>query len=419
MWKFLHAADVHLDSPLLRLGQYDDAPAETLRTATRQALIRLVDLALEEQVAFVLVAGDLYDGDWEDARTGLFVVRQWQRLREASIPVFLIAGNHDAANRITKNVPLPDNAVVLDHRRPETRILDEWGVAIHGQGFATQSVRENLAAGFPPREKNLFNIGLLHTNVDGHEGHDPYCPCSLDDLKAKGYDYWALGHIHKREVLCQEPFIAYAGNLQGRHIGESGPKGAYLVTVNEGRVHAEFRELDVVRWERLTLAAERVASRAELGELFRQELERLVARHADRPLAVRVEFTGVCPLFSQLLADPRRHEDDLRAIAIATGRDQIWLEKVKFLVEPPDDSAGSDADGPLAVVDNLVAEYLQNQAALERLAAELRDLQDKLPSELAREAVQVNVTDATWIREALRAVGPLLRERLQRHGGET
>src|ERR1700722_2160028 len=146
---FLHAADIHLDSPLRGLERYEHAPVERIRSATRRAFERMIDLALERRVDFVLIAGDLYDGDWRDFNTGLYLVRQLGRLRELKIPVFVIAGNHDAANKMTRALRLPENVRLLAHEHPETVRLEEHGVAIHGQSFGKAAVLENLAAAFP------------------------------------------------------------------------------------------------------------------------------------------------------------------------------------------------------------------------------------------------------------------------------
>ncbi|HEX6862914.1 MAG TPA: DNA repair exonuclease, partial [Thermoanaerobaculia bacterium] len=191
MFKFLHAADVHLDSPLKGLERYEGAPADEIRGATRRAFDNLVDLAIEEEAAFLLLAGDLYDGDWKDYNTGLFFVSRMRRLEEAGIPVFLISGNHDAASQITRVLRPPGNVKVLATKRPETILLDGLEVAIHGQGFASQSVSEDLAAAYPDAVPQLFNVGLLHTSLDGRPGHASYAPCTLPGLRSKGYQYWA------------------------------------------------------------------------------------------------------------------------------------------------------------------------------------------------------------------------------------
>ena len=232
--KFLHAADIHLDSALHGLERYEGAPVEEIRSATRRAFDNLIELAIDEEVAFVLLAGDLYDGDWKDYNTGLYFVERMRRLHDAGIRVFIVAGNHDAASQITKHLRLPDNVTLFSTRQPERVVLEDLDVAIHGQGFATRAVTDDLSQAYPQGDPQRFNIGLLHTCLDGKPGHEPYAPCSIAGLRSKGYQYWALGHVHKREEVSQDPWIVFPGNIQGRHIRESGPKGCTLVTVDNG-----------------------------------------------------------------------------------------------------------------------------------------------------------------------------------------
>src|SRR5690554_5608822 len=204
-FRFIHAADIHLDSALHGLERYEGAPVEEIRSATRRAFDNLVELAIDEQVAFVLLAGDLYDGDWKDYNTGLYFSERMGRLREAGIRVFMIAGNHDAASQITKHLRLPDNVKAFSTHSPETAFVEELSVAIHGQGFVSRAVTDDLSQAYPPGDAQLFNIGLLHTCLDGKPGHEPYAPCTVSGLRSKGYQYWALGHVHKREEVSREP----------------------------------------------------------------------------------------------------------------------------------------------------------------------------------------------------------------------
>ena len=227
--RFIHAADLHIDSPLRGLSRYPGPPLERLRGATRRALERLVDLALAEQVDFVLLAGDLYDRDWPDFHTGLFVRSQMVRLGQAGIRVFIVQGNHDAHGVITRQVSWPDNVKLFSSRSAETVHWAEIGVAIHGRSFPDRAVPEDLVPDYPPAVPGCFNIGLLHTSLTGMEGHDTYAPTSVAVLQTKGYDYWALGHVHQRQVVSQQPRVVYPGNMQGRHARETGAKGCELV----------------------------------------------------------------------------------------------------------------------------------------------------------------------------------------------
>ena len=173
---FIHAADLHLDSPLRGLDRYDGAPVEEIRGATRRAVENLVDLAIAQSVDFLLIAGDIYDGDWRDYNTGLFFLAQMSRLRESGVQVFFIRGNHDAASQITRRLALPDHVRKFSTRKAHTITLDDLGVAIHGQGFSNRAVDEDLSQEYPAPVPGMLNIGLLHTSATGREGHDTYAP---------------------------------------------------------------------------------------------------------------------------------------------------------------------------------------------------------------------------------------------------
>ncbi|HEO65285.1 MAG TPA: DNA repair exonuclease, partial [Spirochaetes bacterium] len=193
MFRFIHTADIHLDSPLTGLELYEGAPVEEIRQATRRAFENLVQFAMDEKIDFILIAGDLYDGNWRDFNTGLFFVTQMVKLKEAHIPVYIVSGNHDAASRITQKIPLPANVTIFSTKKPQTIVIEEFAVAIHGQGFIKPAVYDNLSKEYPDPIQGYFNIGLLHTCAEGAEGHEKYAPCSVEELKNKGYDYWALG----------------------------------------------------------------------------------------------------------------------------------------------------------------------------------------------------------------------------------
>ena len=191
--KFIHTADIHLDSPLRGLSSYPDAPAERLRTATRDAFQNLVNVAIDEKIDFMVIAGDVYDGDWKDFNTGLFFIRQMGRLRQVGIPVYLLYGNHDAESEMTKGLELPDNVHVFSSRKAETFRVDALKVALHGRSFKVAATTDNLVPSYPDPVSGWLNIGVLHTALEGNAEHAKYAPCSVAELQAKGYQYWALG----------------------------------------------------------------------------------------------------------------------------------------------------------------------------------------------------------------------------------
>jgi len=376
MFRFLHAADTHIDSPLEGLEAYDGAPLATLRGATRAAFENLVQLALEEEVAFLLLAGDVYDGDWKDFSTGLFFTRQMVRLQEAGIPVYLIAGNHDAASVLTRRLSLPDNVQVFSTRAAESRPVAGLPVVVHGRGFPHRAVPENLALEYPARHPGRLNIGLLHTSLTGAPGHDTYAPCSLADLTDKGYDYWALGHVHQPRVLAREPWVVYPGNTQGRHIHEAGPRGCRLVTVSDGLevIDAEFRALDRVRWARLEVDVTDLERAEAVYERIGTALTQARLDAADRLLAARLVLSGATPLHTDL----KRDLPGLRAECINQAQvGGAWIEAVEMRTAPRQDLAELAARNDLT---RLVLEGLEQAGEGElALPPEVGDLMRILP----------------------------------------
>jgi DNA repair exonuclease SbcCD nuclease subunit len=341
-FRFLHAADLHLDSPLRGLDAASGAPAQRIREATRQALDNLVELAIAEQVAFVVVAGDLYDGDWQDYRTGQKLVGALGRLTRAGIRVLAIRGNHDAESVLTRNLRLPDGARLLRADRPETVVLEEFGAAVHGQSFARRAVLDNLARSYPAPVPGLFNIGLLHTAATGYEGHETYAPCSTEQLAGHGYDYWALGHVHERRVLSQDPWVVFPGNIQGRHVNEPGSKGAALVTVRHGRVaELEHRALDTVRWQRLVIDCSGAADEEAAMDRAGRALGSAIGAAEGRLLALRISLQGTCAAHLCLARDPGATREVLRAAGLLVAEeDAFWIEGLRIGTAPALDRAG-------------------------------------------------------------------------------
>ncbi len=382
--RFIHASDLHIDSPLRGLDRYDGAPVARLRTATRAALERLIDKALAEKVDFLLLAGDIYDRDWQDFHTGLFFREQMVRLDRADIRVFIVQGNHDAQGVITRQLVLPPNVTVFSSRTAQTVRIDELSVAIHGRSFPDRAVDEDLVPSYPAPVADFFNIGMLHTSLNGRVGHDTYAPTDLATLVAKGYDYWALGHVHAREVVSEAPRVVFPGNLQGRNANETGPKGCELVTVEAGRIEAEFIALDVVRWNQVVVRLDGLDRLEALGDAFREALEPVLIGAKDRLHAVRVTLTGSTALHRLEANQPGTLAAAVQAAAQDVSNAEVWIEQVRLELTTPMDRAQAvqrqDAVGELIrLVDAIVSDDAELAS---RASAELGDLLNALPAEV-------------------------------------
>lgn len=408
-FRFLHAADVHLDSPLKGLDRFEGAP-EQLRLATREAFVRMVDLAVEEQVAVVILAGDLYDGTWKDYRTGLFFLQQMGRLGAAGIRSVVLRGNHDAENKMTKSLRAPEGVHTLDAKAPESVAFEDLGLVVHGQSFKTAAVTANLAKGYPDPVAGAVNIGVLHTALEGDRAHAPYAPCSVTELRDKGYDYWALGHVHARRIVSEEPWIVYPGNTQGRHALETGAKGCYVVDVVDGVVQEPtFHTLDVVRWQVVTVDASELDDLTAVLDCLREELTAARREAEDRLLAVRVEITGRSAAHEELIVDAERLRAEVLGVATGLGED-IWIEKVRARTERRGDGEAEGASGATAELLAGMREPQDDDAEL--VAAALEPIAGKLDAEL-RDRLLAESDDAA----VLRAARELLKARLLRDRG--
>ena len=379
--KFIHAADLHVDSPLRGLDGYDGAPVARLRGASRQALIALVELALEQNVAIVLLAGDIYDGNWADFRTGLFFREQMLRLRRAGILVFMVKGNHDAESQITKQLPEVEGVHVFSAHKSETIDLEALGVAVHGRSFPHRAVPEDLVPLYPDPLPGRFNIGLLHTSLTGREGHDSYAPTSVEALCDKGYDYFALGHVHAREVVRpSDPRIVFPGNLQGRHAKETGPKGCELVTVEGGVITAaEFVPLEVVRWHQLRLDVTGLSSLDALARHFVGQARELVADARDRLHAVRLLIQGESALHRLEAEEPGSIAAAIQAATQDLEDTDIWIEQIRLDLQSPMDRTAmagrADAVGEVVrLVDVVSTDEGQLKAWFSQQLGEMKDL---------------------------------------------
>ena len=404
--RFLHAADIHLDSPLGGMGRRDPDLARLTGECTRKAFINVIDLAIAQQVDFVVIAGDLYDTEHKNFETGLFFAEQMRLLAR---PCVMIHGNHDSAeSQITRALHPPPNVTVLPSHKPGTKLLPEAGAAIHGQSFAARAETNDLAAHYPARAPGLFNIGLLHSSVENPGEHAAYAPCRVETLVSKGYDYWALGHIHTRRTLEERPHIHFPGNPQGRHVRETGSRGVTVVDMADGAAPTlTYYATDVLRWSVCRVDVSGVESIAELVFRVRHALaaERLTAE--GRPLIVRIILKGATALHAELLARPAKVDSECLAAARSVGGD-VHVECVKLETRPPE-----QGETDLAGLRQAVLEAMAEPGLIEALLKDFADLDSRIPSEAepdvprTRDAVAALQDDA-WsiIRHALRGPDP-------------
>lgn len=383
-FSFIHAADLHLGSPLSGLAARDADLARRLASAGRQAFEDLVSRAIERAVAFVVVAGDVYDGDWTDTTIGLFFARQVARLDRAGIPTVLVRGNHDAESVISRAITLPPSVHIFPSNRAGTLRIDGLRVALHGRSFQSRAVEENLSLTYPAALPGWFNLGILHTSCTGHAAHETYAPCSVSDLTARGYDYWALGHIHEYAELSRDPWIVFPGNLQGRSVRECGEKGAVVVEVADGRVTGVTRlALDRARFEQISVDLADAADLRAALEAVEGALRPLAALAATRLVLVRVHLTGVTPAHDALSSDRDAVTAEIQAAAHRLHED-IWLERLKIETHRP--RVALEPSGPAIDPAALLADLDRDPEFRARARAILAEIGSRMPAAVAAEA---------------------------------
>ncbi|KAA1190892.1 exonuclease SbcCD subunit D [Paenibacillus sp. B2(2019)] len=298
-FRFLHAADLHLDSRFAGLAHISPAIRSYLRESTFAALGRLVRVAIQENVDFIVISGDVYDVSDASLQGQLRFQEALKELGQQGIHVFLIHGNHDPLDGLRLTTEMPRHVTVFGGEKPDLstayRRKDGQEVAIvSGISYPTAKVTDNTAVTFSRKPgSRLFHIAMLHGNVDGDLLHETYSPCSRRDLIERGFDYWALGHIHKRSVLHEKPAIIYPGNIQGRSIKETGPKGCYVVDVDEaGSATPHFHELDYVRWQVRDLSIEGLSNEAEWIQRVEQVIDDIREELPELMSVVRFRLIG-------------------------------------------------------------------------------------------------------------------------------
>jgi DNA repair protein SbcD/Mre11 len=367
--RFIHAADLHLDSPFRGLANTSSRLRDELQAATLGAFARIIDHTIESKADFLVLAGDLYDSKDRSLRALVAFRRQMERLAERDISVYIVHGNHDPLNGWGSEFQLPPNVTTFSGK-PATEPVIRRGkeiARVTGISYARERVTENLAAAMKPDSDSPYSVGLLHANVAGQTGHADYAPVTLDELTASGFDYWALGHVHTRSVLADNPStVVYPGNPQGRNPREPGPRGCLQVDVNRnGDAHLSFVETNLARWTHLEIPIQTHTRMDSLVDALLEE-GRAAAASFHGPTVARCTLRGSGPLHSDLQREGMADElsEQLRSV--------LPVESVRIATGPLLDFES------LARTETLVADFLN----LADRAVEDPELRKKLADSL-------------------------------------
>lgn len=420
MVRFIHAADIHLDSPLVGISRTTQIPKELLDEACRGALKKMVMLAIDKKVAFVLLAGDTYDRDNDDGSSRSFFNTQMTLLKSHNIRVFMVTGNHDAVSLMQNKLPPPDNVKIFSPNNPESCLFEIDGnvvAVIHGQSFKDRAEKQNLASVYPDPVPGTINIGLLHTSLEeGTSEHITYAPVGENELASKGYSYWALGHIHKRKIIREKPLIVYPGNPQGRNIKETGAKGCYLVEFkNLNEATLTFYEMDSFRWMNLELPLDGLESEDEIYSLLATIIEKETLSQPSHPHGIRIQLKGKSSLYDWVRGNELHLRTQLHNCMQNNGASKLYLEQVEFAVLPLEN---------ISDFKPTFTEEIQNlmRQTIESLVNNPKELIDflkdegldkiitKLPPELKRkdDPESILITNTELLKKHISAAMPLI-----------
>jgi exonuclease SbcD len=413
---FVHAADLHLDSPFKGLTKVPASVKDRLRESTFRSFARVVETALREEADFVVLAGDLYDAADRSLRAQLRLQRMLTELTGAGIGVYIVHGNHDPESGRQARLDWPAGVHVFGSGAVECKAAyrrdGEWAANIYGISYPTPAVSDNLALRFARNEGAPFHLALLHGNVDGDSSHDNYAPCRLAELTAAGFDYWALGHVHERRVLHEYPHVVYPGNVQGRSVRETGPRGAYLVRVADtGMVDMQFRDTAEVLWMEIVVSIEGAEREQELKERLLCAAEEAGSTAGGRPVVIRLRLEGRGLLHDTLLQETAAEEwlEELQeSLGSPDGReDWIWPESLSVRTRGMADYEGMSAEegfvgelvrrglhaaGDAAAAMSLSEEALDSLRRQPRIREWLASRTDNERQDLARRALELAVS---------------------------
>ncbi|MYL51149.1 DNA repair exonuclease [Halobacillus litoralis] len=323
--RFIHSADLHIDSLFKTKGHFPEQLLDRLRKSTFEAFDRLIETCINNKVDFLLITGDLYNEEIRSIKAQVHLRRGFERLQEKDIQVYISYGNHDYIEGKTLPIEMPANVHIFQSQNVEFFPFEKEGdvlAHIYGFSYETREVRERKAPFFMKLEGADYHIGMLHGSLDTNTDHDVYAPFSLQELKGQEMDYWALGHIHKRSVISTDPPILYPGNIQGRSRKEAGDKGCYLVEHRSGEWNYQFVPLQSITYVSTTVDDLETTSPEELEEVLEKAKER---EAVGSPVMLTITMVG----YAGSIEDIQEWVQVLNENEDFNSDDWIWIEEVK------------------------------------------------------------------------------------------
>lgn len=300
--KFLHTADLHLDSPFVGLKTLPQSIFNKIKNSTFAAFERIIQIAIDQKVDFIVIAGDVYDREHRSVQAQTKLRKGFEILAEYGIEVFISHGNHDHLGGEVLSFNWPENVHFFMGGMVEMLPFyksDQTKVHLYGFSYPQRVVTENKTAEYKKVHGATYHIGLLHGALEGNTDHDRYAPFTISELLEKEFNYWALGHIHQKQVLHEQPYMIYPGNIQGLHKGEKGEKGCYIVELQDNDTTIQFFQTNSIKWAAVEIDITTFNRFDEL--LFACEREKETIRMENESVMVYIKLIGSGPLHQSLL----------------------------------------------------------------------------------------------------------------------
>jgi DNA repair protein SbcD/Mre11 len=329
--RFIHCADLHLDSPFIGLKHLPAEIFDRIQNSTFAAFETLVKEAIQRRIDFMIISGDLFDEEDRSIRAQAKLLKQFNLLDQNGIPVYVIHGNHDHLGSFRLKLDMPGNVHIFGMETEVKELVTKSGATVKLAGFSygTRHIRERRIIDYPRHVKADYVIGLLHGSEGSvHSSHEHYAPFTIKELKEKGYHYWALGHIHQRQILNTEPPIVYPGNIQGRHKKETGEKGCYLVDLHQQDAVLEFIPTQDIIWKKIEVSLSGIE---RFGEMFQKIMKETEEYEMSSDCLLQIELIDYHDLSSEMI-HAVDSGDLLQALQadLLTGEKSKWIHSIKL-----------------------------------------------------------------------------------------